>query len=280
MNTKTERELNRYFKENEAYYKRIHLCHDEKYFRRYMALLKPFISCGPFLDVGCGTGWVVQRLHTEGSAESFGIDISFSGISLGVNREKHVINHSYAVADARALPFPSKKFALVGAMTLLEHSYYPKNNLKEMIRVLRPGGRIVLCHTNFLSPFSPLEKHSAAALLKSMFRNVVIWEGYKRFFWLASKMFHFGFAPQFVRPQLNVKEGEIAKDAYFPTDPDAVYLVNPIDLIRYLGEMGVEIEFFTTWAAYSSTWKIINIIPFFNMLGPGCSVVGRKRIIP
>jgi len=50
-------------------------------------------------------------------------------------------------ADIRALPFADAQFDVVMAAHVLEHLPDPETGLREMVRVLRPGGRLVLCVT-------------------------------------------------------------------------------------------------------------------------------------
>ncbi|MDB6081372.1 MAG: 2-polyprenyl-3-methyl-5-hydroxy-6-metoxy,4-benzoquinol methylase [Chlamydiia bacterium] len=96
------------------------------------------------LDVGCGAGFLTNRLAVEGYAVT-GIDIS--GDSLEVARRhdtsKQVI---YKRADAYALPFEDASFDVVCATDILEHVEKPELLIQEVSRVLRKDG-IFFFHT-------------------------------------------------------------------------------------------------------------------------------------
>jgi 2-polyprenyl-6-hydroxyphenyl methylase/3-demethylubiquinone-9 3-methyltransferase len=90
------------------------------------------------LDVGCGGGFLSNRLAREGHAVT-GIDRSAS--SLHVARRYDVTNRvAYHVADALALPFDDGAFDVVTAMDFLEHVEQPAAVVTEAARVLAPGG--------------------------------------------------------------------------------------------------------------------------------------------
>lgn len=92
------------------------------------------------LDCGCGTGNNLQMLRRYGRA--FGIDLTYSGLVYArMHRERWV-----AQASATALPFPDRVFDIVTSFDVI----YALDDrgaaaaLKEMYRVMRPGGYLVL----------------------------------------------------------------------------------------------------------------------------------------
>jgi 2-polyprenyl-6-hydroxyphenyl methylase/3-demethylubiquinone-9 3-methyltransferase len=90
------------------------------------------------LDVGCGGGFLSNRLAREGHAVT-GIDRSAE--SLRVARRYDATGRvTYHAADALALPFGDGAFDAVTAMDFLEHVEAPGRVVAEAARVLAPGG--------------------------------------------------------------------------------------------------------------------------------------------
>lgn len=273
--------LDEYFKSTSAYHERIDAKHGRAYYSRYISLLEESIGDGPFLDIACGTGWVINNWAIQHGDNHIGIDISIPGMILAAKNSGQPYNTSFITGSGNRLPFVDNHFQTVGALTFLEHSSDPFTSLAEMVRVLKPGGRLILCHTNFMSPFAPHIKKNAGTLILSFLRNIFLWGGWKRFFTMGAKLLLPTSSPWFVEPILDAEQiGEVvfSPKAYFPTDPDAIYLVNPVDLTRKLTELGMIINICTTWGAYQGTKTIMNRIPYINVIGPGCTVVAQKTL--
>lgn len=93
-------------------------------------------TSGIVLDVGCGNGKFVSRLHKDRpDLQVVGMDIS-AGILADV--EKPVL-----MADAQALPFADDSADAVLALHMLYHVGDIEATIKELARVLRPGGVLV-----------------------------------------------------------------------------------------------------------------------------------------
>lgn len=84
------------------------------------------------LDVGCGIGFV-STLYP--SFDIVGIDISDGMLKNNP--------HKWIKAPAEAIPFPDNHFDMVVCRSLLHHLDDPRLGLKEMVRVLKPGGKWV-----------------------------------------------------------------------------------------------------------------------------------------
>lgn len=97
------------------------------------------------LDVGCGAG-LLLRDHAAGLRFVAGIDAS--EIQVGLARE-HLAGRIAAgtaqivLGDAAVLPWPDDRFSAVASVNCLKFMVDPDRALREMHRVLRPGGRIV-----------------------------------------------------------------------------------------------------------------------------------------
>lgn len=105
------------------------------------------------LDVGCGTGTLARRVAASGH-RVFGVDPS-QGM-LGVAHAKGVVALR---TTALALPFADASFDGVYCIAVLHHLAAPLavlGAIREMIRVTRPGGAVLLWDHNPLNPYWPL----------------------------------------------------------------------------------------------------------------------------
>lgn len=98
------------------------------------------------LDVACGLGG--NRLWLQGHAQYFVTDLSLRGL-----RHIHVRDLNLVCADAGALPFADNCFDATLATYAFEHSADPFHLLSEMVRVVRPTGRIILLGPCWDLPF-------------------------------------------------------------------------------------------------------------------------------
>lgn len=96
------------------------------------------------LDVGCGTGANLVLLSEFGEAE--GVDVSPD--ALAFCRERGLENVRLGAAES--LPYKDNEFDLVTAFDVVEHMDDDVAGLREMRRVLRPGGRLLLFVPTFM----------------------------------------------------------------------------------------------------------------------------------
>lgn len=99
------------------------------------------------LDVGCGIGFYTQRLQ-EAGADAYGVDVDPEKVA-----EARQIVANVQVAPAEALPFPDGFFDMVLSHEVLEHVDDDRQAVAEAIRVLKPGGRLVIFVPNRLYAF-------------------------------------------------------------------------------------------------------------------------------
>ena len=99
------------------------------------------------LDAGCGTGRFAAELADLG-ATVIGVDADPSMLGLASPR----LEGRCARAHVESLPFPDGTFDVVMAITVLEFVSDPATVMAELVRVTRPGGRVVV---GALNPHSP-----------------------------------------------------------------------------------------------------------------------------
>jgi ubiquinone/menaquinone biosynthesis C-methylase UbiE len=100
------------------------------------------------LDVGSGLGQLTYRMSEAVGPKGFCLGIERDPKQLSVARESHVAsNLEFRQGDALDLPLTSQEwesFDFAHARFLLEHLPNPARAVSEMVRSLRPGGRIFL----------------------------------------------------------------------------------------------------------------------------------------
>ncbi len=97
---------------------------------RAVALLRP-----PLLDVGCGTGYWQRRLARRWHQPVIGVDPSIGMLSRNSSGQPAL------EAPAERLPFPAKSFRGVSCMLTVLNTPTADAALREIARVLQPGGR-------------------------------------------------------------------------------------------------------------------------------------------
>ncbi|MGI8613241.1 MAG: class I SAM-dependent methyltransferase [Nocardioidaceae bacterium] len=102
---------------------------------------------GRSLEIGCGTGFFTLNLKLAGVIdEAYVTDIS-PGMVAVARRNAAGLGFTVAgrPADAELLPYPDDTFDLVIGHAVLHHIPDVELALREVLRVLRPGGRVVIC---------------------------------------------------------------------------------------------------------------------------------------
>lgn len=95
------------------------------------------------LDVGCGNAYVLSKYALQG-ANVFGVDITKTAIDISKKRFKLLgIRGVFKKADAEKLPFAENSFDLVCSMGVLHHVPDTEKAIKEIFRVLKPGGKFI-----------------------------------------------------------------------------------------------------------------------------------------
>ena len=97
------------------------------------------------LEVGCGTGFFMLNLQLGGViAAGHVTDLSEKMVEVALrNAENLDLELEGRVADAESIPYPDDSFDLVVGHAVLHHIPDLDQALREVLRVLRPGGRFV-----------------------------------------------------------------------------------------------------------------------------------------
>ncbi|MDP2824291.1 MAG: methyltransferase domain-containing protein [Sulfuritalea sp.] len=149
-------------------------------FDKYSAHLAPH-SSAHVLEVGCGTGAMTRFLaHRDGfSGKAFGVDQSFPFVDAA---RRFAVDENvgdrvdFRVGDAHSLDFPAATFDAVFAHTLISHVTDPTAVLREMARVVRPGGIVAVFDGDYASMTFAFPDHEFghrmdAALVTASFNN-------------------------------------------------------------------------------------------------------------
>ena len=102
---------------------------------------------GCILENGCGVGMYVEHLSQFGG-KVIGLEYDFERAAEAHLNSPHIVN-----AAGENLPLPSGIFDLILSHEVLEHVQDDRAAAREMIRALKPGGRILLFVPNRGYPF-------------------------------------------------------------------------------------------------------------------------------
>lgn len=108
-------------------------------------LLRRYVIDRDVLEVGCGPGLVLERIEPL-ARRAIGIDLDAEMLEEAMARGLEVVE-----GDARALPFADEAFDVVCSFKMLAHVPNVEKAVREMVRVTRPGGHLLL---EFYNPMS------------------------------------------------------------------------------------------------------------------------------
>jgi ubiquinone/menaquinone biosynthesis C-methylase UbiE len=119
--------------------------------RRFaLEMLEAKVSPGAnILDIGCGTGHLAGELMQRGYT-AWGVDLSEGMVEYA---RQHYNPDRFRVGDIERIPFPDNTFDAVMCLGVMEYLEKDELALREMWRVLKPGGRAVITTPNILCPF-------------------------------------------------------------------------------------------------------------------------------
>ncbi|MFI9235576.1 methyltransferase domain-containing protein [Streptomyces sp. NPDC053079] len=139
----------------------------EAFYVSYKQRLLELLRAGPgrrFLDVGAGTGDAAEKLSDTTGANVVACDLA--KVMCAEMRKNGL--RQVAVADVHRLPFRDAAFDGAWADRVLQHVADPGQALGEMVRVVRPGGRIVVFDPDSGTQALNIEDHRLATRILSL----------------------------------------------------------------------------------------------------------------
>ncbi|MFH1150948.1 MAG: methyltransferase domain-containing protein [Actinomycetota bacterium] len=97
------------------------------------------------LDLGCGTGDMLRRFARAGASRLVGTDLSEGMLEVAGELSRHLAGIEFVHASAESAPVGAGEFDLVTSCVAFHHFPDPMGALKDAARVLKPGGRLMLC---------------------------------------------------------------------------------------------------------------------------------------
>ncbi len=104
-------------------------------------------ASGRVMEAGCGVGQYMKHLEAYGGKVT-GLDFDYERV-----KDTLALGLSAINAAGENLPYPSDSFDLVISNEVIEHVMDDRKTVADMIRVLKPGGRLVLFCPNRGYPF-------------------------------------------------------------------------------------------------------------------------------
>lgn len=139
-----------------------------------LSLLRSVGHCkepGTVLDIGCGGGymaWLLESYH-----KTVGVDVSEEALKLCLRRGLKRLCR-VGMADF-LLPFKSDSFDLILALDVIEHLEDDLEALMECLRILKPGGILILTVPAFMWLWSPWDEvlgHKRRYTCRSLLKTI------------------------------------------------------------------------------------------------------------
>lgn len=108
---------------------------------------------GRILEVGAGTGLHARWFLEHTSVMYTGIDVSREMLDVARERLADQMDRAtLTIGDAQRLPFPDRSFDAAFCTATLHHLGDPAGGIRELVRVVRPGGRVAAIEPNWKYP--------------------------------------------------------------------------------------------------------------------------------
>lgn len=97
------------------------------------------------LDVGCGTGYLIDMLQRQKNALYCGLDLSPEMLKMAKQKLSDSVFLIEGSADS--LPYEDNSFDVVTCIQSFHHYPKPEKSMSEAYRVLKPGGLYIISDT-------------------------------------------------------------------------------------------------------------------------------------
>ena len=102
------------------------------------------------LDLACGMGYISNFITTHVKAEVWGIDVAdYRTDSIKCNTK-----YNFLIGDSYKLPFNNGYFDAVNIFVSLHHMWEPESAIREALRVLKSGGKLIILEDLIKSKYS------------------------------------------------------------------------------------------------------------------------------
>jgi len=114
---------------------------------RYQQVLKviPKDKSLKILDIGCGDGVLSWKLFNQTKSKITGVDTDEHSLKFARKEiQKRNARANFIKANAHKLPFKNNSFDVIIATEIIEHLEKPQIMLREIKRVLKPKGQVII----------------------------------------------------------------------------------------------------------------------------------------
>ena len=139
-------------------------------------------------DIGCGQGHWSRLLypHLRAPARLTGVDREPQWVTEAAQNFQRAFPHvardqfTFVPGDATKIPLPNDSFDVVTCQTVLLHLARPLDALREMCRILRPGGLLICVEPNNLWNYLAFTSLTATEPVETIVRRFEFWLRYHR----------------------------------------------------------------------------------------------------
>jgi ubiquinone/menaquinone biosynthesis C-methylase UbiE len=99
-----------------------------------------------FLDIGCGTGWAIGQAASliDFNGSFYGVDLSQKMIEKAEENFKKYSAFHFIRANSEYIPLEDNFFDIIICTNSFHHYFHPDKAMKEIFRLLNPGGKIYI----------------------------------------------------------------------------------------------------------------------------------------